>query len=192
MNFKSKQCNVSTYDSPFLHIQYTDFFTAEALLHLKEQLGRLPEAKFDLHPVGYKYTVFPSREFFQFIYSGEFTDELARQVDKKVLKSKKYPYPQVYLFPAKAGGITPHTDYGEERDLALIFYLGTGWAPSMGGELALYKGNDLKAWGPPVKLIEPHYNSAVLIHLGKNSWHSVMPAKQGFQRVTLIVDWDFE
>jgi len=76
----------------------------------------------------------------------------------------------------------PHTDAGQNRQVAFIWHLSKQWRPEWGGSLY---------WGPKSTYLPPAFNSLVLFNVGPDTAHfvtTVSPYAQG-KRLTVNGWW---
>lgn len=174
-------------NKPFTHLIWNNFLPSMILESAIKGFNNLNVNDFSIHPHGYKFAPCKEIEFLKYIYSQKIRREVEYYFNRKIVRSKKYPFPQFYEFPENSPGLPPHTDSDEKRDIAMIIYLNENWSCQDGGELVIMSdaNNELSK-------VEPVLNRMVCLNLNKSAWHAVNQTSSNFKRKTLIIDWDFE
>lgn len=178
--------NLKINHVPYKHTSAENIFNDMFLSRIDTLIENTPQDKFLTHHTGYQFAHFLDKDFIRYIYSPVFLDAISSLFNVRVKPSKKFFIPQIYVFPEKTPGLSPHTDATDPRDLAMIFYISHNWEESNGGHLHI-----LDAERNDYKVIPPKYNSMSCIELFENSWHKVSPVQGNWRRKTLIVDFDY-
>jgi hypothetical protein len=175
---------------PYPHCIIPNAIDEAFYTELELEIQKTPDEKFEQHITGYRYAALPHVEFVRFLYSRDFIARLTMMFGRAVRPSKAYPWPQTYIFPRDARGLPPHTDGEDPRDLALILYIAPDWNLDSGGELNLLgKLSDGKF--SVARSISPKPNTLACIELNAAAWHSVSMTRLGWQRRTVIADYDY-
>ncbi len=179
--------HITFNQTPYQSLIWDKFLPPTILNIANKEFNNLNENDFLTHPTGYKFAPCKEIEVLKFLYSQNLKNKIQSYFNRKIKRSKSYPFPQYYEFPKNYNGLPPHTDADEDRDLAMIIYLNTEWNKNDGGELVI-----MSSEYSIVSEVEPTLNKMVCLHLNKNAWHAVNKSGDHFKRKTLIIDWDFE
>ncbi|WP_161597673.1 2OG-Fe(II) oxygenase family protein [Fluviispira multicolorata] len=84
----------------------------------------------------------------------------------------------------------PHTDFNQNRDFTVIFYISRDWTYLSEGELVIYEKNLISGDFKIYDIINPEFNTFFSFEISEHSWHSVKKIKHNWQRLAIIVDFD--